>query len=187
MSGKYRLFTVVTLVFLVLDQVTKIWVVRNLEYQRDEIQIIDGWFSLVHAQNKGAAFGFMSNNDNAMVFFAVFTLIAVGVLGQMLREMESNETLQIWGVSLVASGALGNAIDRAHKQSVTDFLRVYTEHPSLQPWLIENFRTYEWPSFNVADAAIVVGLGLFMVDYLFFQKEEEELPSDPPEKMLDEE
>jgi signal peptidase II len=86
---------------------------------------------------------------------------------------------------LVFSGAVGNAIDRIHKQSVTDFLRVYTEHPKLKPWLVDTFGTYEWPSFNVADAAIVVGLGLFIVHFAFMQEDEDELVPDPPEKPLE--
>ena len=64
---------------------------------------------------------------------------------------------------------------------MTDFLRVYTEHESLKPWLIETFGTYEWPSFNVADSAIVVGLGMFFIHFAFLQ-DDEEVESDPPQK-----
>ena len=123
--------------------------------------------------------------EYAQLFFGVFTLIAVGVLWQMMRQLEHGESLQIWAVGLISSGTLGNAIDRMDKQSVTDFVRVYTDNPSMKAWLIDMVGTNEWPSFNVADAAIVVGLGLFLVDYLFFQEEEEDLEASPPEEPLE--
>ena len=67
-------------------------------------------------------------------------------------------------------------------------MRVYTDNPTIKAWLIDSVGTNEWPSFNVADAAIVVGLGLFLIDYLFFQKEDEQLEASPPaEPLLDEE
>jgi signal peptidase II len=186
--NKWTLFSIIVVVFTVLDQITKIWVVRNVKYRVEEIQIIDGFLSIVHAQNTGAAFGFLAGAEYAQLFFGVFTLIAVGVLAQMMRQLEPNDTLQIWAVGLISSGTVGNAIDRMDKQSVTDFVRVYTENPSLKAWLIGSVGTNEWPSFNVADAAIVVGLGLFLIDYLFFQKEEEELEASPPSApLIDEE
>jgi len=86
---------------------------------------------------------------------------------------------------LVLSGAIGNAIDRIDKQSVTDFLRVYTEHPTLKPFLIDWFGTYEWPSFNVADANICIGLGMFIWYFAFLQEDEDDLAPDPPEKPLE--
>ena len=88
---------------------------------------------------------------------------------------------------MITSGAVGNAIDRMHKQSVTDFVRVYTENETLKPCLIDIFRTAEWPSFNVADAAIVVGLGMFLIHFLFLQEDRDDLQPAPPEEPLQDE
>ena len=66
-------------------------------------------------------------------------------------------------------------------------MRVYTEHPKLKPWLLEQFGTYEWPSFNVADAAIVVGLGMFGIHYLFLQKDDPDVEPSPGELDPDDE
>ena len=180
---KYILFSVLFVVSVVLDQATKIWVVNNIEYRYGEIEVIPGFFSLVHTQNAGAAFGIMQGQ---MLFFAVFTIIALGFVGYTLWELHENDKYQNIALSLIASGAVGNAIDRMDKQSVTDFLRVYTDHPGMKSWLIETFGTAEWPSFNVADSAIVIGLIMFGVHGAFFEEDsDEEEESIEPPKMLD--
>ena len=115
-------------IWLIVDQVTKIWVVNNIPYRSKGITVIDGFFDIVHAQNSGAAMGFLNDYEHRMLVFAVFTVIALGVLAQMYREIPSDDRFQSIALGLVFSGAIGNAIDRIHKQSVTDFLRVYTEH-----------------------------------------------------------
>lgn len=184
MPRKYFLFLLVAIGTTLLDQITKILVVKNIKYQVEEIPIFDtSWlsFSLVHAQNKGAAFGMMQGKTG---FFVVFTIAAVGLLFYMLRELPREDRFQSAAIGLIMSGAVGNFIDRVHKQSVTDFLRVYTEHASLKPWLLKTFGTYEWPSFNVADAAIVVGLGMFFIHYLFLEKDSAEAQPSPPAESL---
>lgn len=155
---------------LVLDQGSKIWVVNNLRLGRDEIKIIPGFFSIIQAQNPYAAMGLGSVIEDPrmrMMTFFGFTVVAMGVLLKMLRDLEPEDRLQSATIALIFSGAVGNAIDRVHKQSVTDFLRVYTDYPPLKSWLVQQFGTYEWPTFNIADSAIVVGVGLYLLGYLF--------------------
>lgn len=182
---KFRWMATMAVFWLIVDQITKIWVVNNIAYRTQEIKIIDGFFSLVHAQNRGAAGGILSDFEYRMPFFAVVTVIALGVLWQMYNEIPDEDRFQATALGLIFSGAIGNAIDRVHKQSVTDFLRVYTEHETLKPWLIETVGTYEWPSFNVADSAIVVGLCMFFIHFAFLQEEDEELETDPPQRPVD--
>lgn len=184
-TQKFKWTAWMTTIWLIVDQATKIWVVENIRYRTEEIKVIDGFFSLVHAQNKGAAMGILNDYEHRMLVFAVFTVIALGVLWQMYREIPGADRFQAAALGLILSGALGNAIDRIDKQSVTDFLRVYTEHPTLKPALIEWFGTYEWPSFNVADAAICVGLGMFILHFAFMQEDEEELDPEPPEEPVE--
>jgi signal peptidase II len=173
--GKYILFAVVTIVFTAIDQWTKILVQRNIGPLREEIQIIDGFLSLVHAENPGAAFGMFGGSEYRMYFFAVFTVIALFVLGRMLWELPRDDRFQNVALGLITSGAIGNAIDRVMKQSVTDFIRIYTENPSLKAWLEGSwYGSAEWPSFNIADAAIVVGMGMFLVHSFFLEQEEDE-------------
>jgi len=173
--AKYILFAVVTIVFTAIDQWTKILVQRNIGPLREEIQVIDGFLSFVHAENPGAAFGMFGGSEYRMYFFAVFTVIALFVLGRMLYELPRDDRFQNVALGLITSGAIGNAIDRVMKQSVTDFIRVYTENPTLKNWLEGSFYgSAEWPSFNIADAAIVIGMGMFVVHWLFLEEEEED-------------
>lgn len=181
--GKYILFGVVTVVFTAIDQWTKILVQRNIGPLRDEITVIDGFLSFVHAENPGAAFGMFGSSDYRMYFFGVFTLIALFVLGRMLYELPRDDRFQNVALGLIMSGAIGNAIDRVMKQSVTDFIRVYTENPTLKNWLEGSwYGSAEWPSFNIADAAIVIGMGMFVIHWMFLEEEvDDESESEPPE------
>ncbi len=183
--GKYALFTVVAVLSTVLDQVTKIWVRKNLTLYDEGIPVIPGFFDIVHAENPGAAFGMLGGAENRMIFFGIFTVIAMGVLLQMLWQLPKEDKLQNLALAFITSGAVGNAIDRVDKQSVTDFLRVYTDNPAAKAKLIEWFGTAEWPSFNIADAAIVIGLGLFIVHWFFFERDADDAESPADAKKAD--
>ena len=167
MQAKYSIFTAVSLFVLALDQATKIWIVNNIEYRTGGISVIDNFFEIVHVQNKGAAFGMGSGTDGAITFFLIFTVIAVAVILSMLVKLHPRERYMSAVLGLIMSGAIGNAIDRAHKGSVTDFLRFYTEDTALASWLIEKGISTEYPSFNVADMAIVGGV-IFFIAYQVF-------------------
>lgn len=172
---------------LVLDQVSKIWVVNNLRLHVDEIKIIPGFFSIIHAQNPYAAMGLgsvISDQTVRMMVFGGFTVVALMVLAKMLVDLDKDDKFQSTTIALILSGAIGNGIDRVHKQSVTDFLRIYTDYVPLKKWLIENFNTYEWPTFNIADSAIVVGVGMYLIGFLF-EKDKVMAPGDMGGSPLD--
>lgn len=139
---------------------------RTLYMDAAGIHVIPGVFQIVHSQNTGAAFGMLTDFKYRMQVFYVFTAFAVWVLWGLYKELESNDRLGSWIVGLIAAGAVGNLIDRVHKQSVTDFLRV---HWGPDSWLTGIMGSPEWPSFNVADMAIVGGVGLFVIQYLFYE------------------
>ncbi len=182
-TAKFKVFAWWTVILIIADQATKIWVTMNIPYGRGEIVLIPDFLSFVHARNTGAAMGMLDTFEYRMHVFAVFTVVALVVLFQMLVQLPDDDRFQAVGLGMITSGAVGNAIDRVHKQSVTDFIRVYTEHPDLKAWLLENFRTHEWPSFNVADAAIVCGLGMFMIHWMFLEKDEEVPPAPPADPL----
>lgn len=173
------LFVLVTLVWLAADQISKLWIEANLVYRVDQIEVIPGLFSIVHAQNPGAAFGFLGGFGNRFVVFGVFTVVALLIVADMFRKLERNATFMPIALGLVLSGALGNAFDRIRQQHVTDFIRIYTDNPSLKAWLIDNFGMAEWPSFNVADIALVVGVGMFVIHSLFLE-EKADKPAETP-------
>lgn len=183
LSPKILLFVVLNLFVVILDQATKIWIVQNLRLNRDSISVIDGWLQIVHVQNTGAAGGLLGGFEYRMWVFLVFTVVALGVLISMLLELREDERMMNVSLALIFSGAVGNAIDRAHKQSVTDFIRVYTDNEGLEAWLRSTIGTAEYPSFNVADVAIVVGVFMYMILYAMGhgRPPEEKKKDDEPE------
>ncbi|HJN74221.1 MAG TPA: signal peptidase II [Myxococcota bacterium] len=190
MPRKYTIFALVSVVVVTLDQLTKWWVRTHLELWRDSVDVIPGFFELVHYQNTGAAFGVMQDDPDAMTKFAVFTLVALTIMLVMVWRLPKEESFVAGIMGLIMGGAVGNAIDRAVFAAVTDFLRFYTDAEAASVWLRENFGSAEWPSFNIADSAIVVGIIVFFVQQIVMGRREkdadlddEELPSleDVPE------
>lgn len=177
MNQRNILFVVVAVLGVVLDQATKWWIVHNLPVNTGHIDLIPGFLSIVHAQNPGAAFGIFRDFEYRYLVFLGFAVIAVGVLLDLLRKLPKDDRFMSVTLGMILSGALGNAIDRVRHQVVTDFIRVYTDSPSLKGWLIDTFGTNEWPSFNVADVALVVGVGLFVIHQLFFEQPPAEAPA----------
>jgi len=142
----------VSLAVVVLDQVTKAIVAARIPLH-DTIPVIRGFFDLTYVRNRGTAFGLFSVTDSP-ARTAILTLVAVGVflcvLGWSLASPATLTRLQT-ALALVLGGAVGNLIDRVRFQSVTDFLRFYVDR-------------WEWPSFNVADSAITIGVVLLAWD-----------------------
>jgi signal peptidase II len=146
------------LVVVLLDQLTKWWVVHALPLYTHRT-VIPGFFDLVHVQNRGMAFGMMHQHEGGAAFY-LLTAVTVGVialiLGWLIR-MKEEERLLRFGLSLILGGAAGNLIDRLRLGAVTDFLDFY-------------LAGYHWPAFNIADAAITVGTCLVAFDVLFRRK-----------------
>ncbi|VAX16044.1 Lipoprotein signal peptidase [hydrothermal vent metagenome] len=147
---------VATVIFLVAsDQVSK-WVVEATFPLGSSSIVIPGFFNLVHIQNKGAAFGFLSGIDSAWInrgFTATATL-ALFVIVFLYRSLGPNEKVAKVAMVLIGAGALGNLIDRIRLGSVTDFLLFYVGE-------------YSWPAFNVADSCVTVGVTLLAYSIIF--------------------
>lgn len=168
MARKTLMFWTFAVLTILLDQATKIWVYTNLDMHASEIVVIPGFFSIVHAQNPGAALGLLRDFAYRQWVFIGFTVVAMGVILNMLRQLPDPQRFVPAVLGLIFGGAIGNGIDRVHKQTVTDFLRFYTDSPSLKPTLVQWFGTAEYPSFNIADAALVIGVILFIIHYLIY-------------------
>ena len=136
---------------VVLDQVTKALVVAKIPLYRT-IPVIRGFFDLTHLQNTGAAFGVLAAAGSARPLLVTLLALAVfaGVLAWSLTAPPEHRLLQ-GALALIMGGAVGNLIDRVRFSAVTDFLRFYVDR-------------WEWPSFNVADSAISVGVVLLAWD-----------------------
>jgi signal peptidase II len=145
-----------------LDQLTKRWVAGSLAPYRDEVVVVPHLLSIIHAENPGAAFGLMQDDPNRYVFFAIFTGVVSLVLLAWYRRVDASDRLLAAAVAMILGGTLGNAIDRAEKRTVTDFVRFHVDQPPLAGWLEQTFGTSEWPAFNVADSALLIGLLMFL-------------------------
>jgi signal peptidase II len=132
---------------VVLDQVTKAIVIARIPLHRT-IPVIAGFFDLTHVRNAGTAFGFLNSAGASAPLLVTGLALAVfaGVLAWAFRTPAEHRLLQT-ALALVMGGAVGNLIDRVRFACVTDFLRFYAGR-------------WEWPSFNVADSAISVGVAL---------------------------
>jgi signal peptidase II len=152
-----------------LDQITKAWVEANLEPMVDEIEIIPGWFSIVHAQNTGAAFSTM---EGQLTLFLAFTAVAIVVVAYLVRMQPERARAMPFILGMILSGAVGNGIDRLRQGYVTDFAKAFAGHEPLRSWTIDRFGTNVWPIFNVADSLLLVGVSLFGLYWLMLRDED---------------
>ncbi|PCI18499.1 MAG: signal peptidase II [Piscirickettsiaceae bacterium] len=139
-----------SLLVFVLDQASKLWVVKHFELY-ESVQLLPSLnFTYVH--NMGAAFSFLSSAGGwQRWFFVVIALIATTVLVIWLKRLKAEERWMAVTISIVLGGAIGNLYDRISYGYVIDFIDVY-------------YGTYHWPVFNIADSAISVGVVMMLLD-----------------------
>lgn len=139
-------FILSLLALLLVDQVSKIWIVNNFEVGQS-VYIIDNFFSLTLVHNVGAAFGILQGKS---MFFIIAALLVVGALSYYNLKYSPKAYIQ-YACGIIAGGSIGNLIDRVLYGSVIDFFSV--------GW---------WPVFNVADMGIVCGSIILLIYFLFF-------------------
>jgi signal peptidase II len=138
-------------VVVVLDQLSKLWVLRNLpEFQ--SVPVIGGFWNWYRTYTTGAAFSFLSDAGGWQIWlFSLLALVISAVLAFWLSRTSRRDWKTALPYALVIGGAIGNVIDRIQHGHVIDFIQWY-------------WRDHYWPAFNIADSAIVagaVGIGLF--------------------------
>jgi len=145
-----KYFLLISLAVVALDRYTK-WLVAHRLTMHNSITVIPGFFRIIHSENPGAAFGLFADSPSPwkVVLLIVFSLIALAIVSMMLWKNSHRLTSTGIGLSLILGGALGNLWDRIMTHHVVDFLLFYIGR-------------YEWPAFNVADSAIVVGACLLV-------------------------
>lgn len=139
---------------LALDRFTK-WLIETLLSFEDTYKVVPGLFDIVRSENRGVAFGIFNDSTSEwrtllLVLLAIGAVIGVAIV---LWHPERLDRLSRCGFALILGGAAGNVVDRVLYGRVTDFLLFY-------------FHDYQWPAFNVADSAIVVGSGLLALGLL---------------------
>jgi signal peptidase II len=162
-SIRYLLLGLLSLAIVVLDQVTKVYVMETMRLH-ESIPVIANLFSITYIRNPGAAFGFLSSSSSSFrfVFFGLTSVFAVGLLGMILVRMPKDDWMGRLSVAGILGGAIGNLLDRLRYGEVIDFLDFY-------------INGYHWPAFNVADSAITVGV-VFLILHFALEKEPEPSP-----------
>jgi signal peptidase II len=157
MKNKYPIVASIAGLVIVLDQLSKYLVVQRFKLH-ESVRIIPGFFDLTYVRNPGAAFGILASAQGfwRVAFFIAVSLAALAVIIALIRT--SHDRLPLTAFALIAGGAVGNLIDRVRFGEVVDFIEWY-------------YRSYHWPTFNIADSAITVGVALLAIDMLFPKKQ----------------
>jgi signal peptidase II len=135
-----------------LDRVTKLLVERYVSSSAS-YRIVPGLFDIVHWENRGMAFGVFDDSESQWrtLLLIALSIAAVIWVSVMLWRAKRLDALLCWAFGLILAGAAGNLFDRVVSGRVTDFLLFYIGR-------------HQWPAFNVADSALVIGCGLLIVD-----------------------
>jgi signal peptidase II len=165
----YGFLAVVSLVSLAADLGTKWWATTNLDtkaFPAKRVELIADHVELVFARNKGGAWGIFQGQHESirLPFFFAISLAAVVFIVSLYRKLTPDQVALKWGLPLVLGGALGNLVDRIRYGHVVDFIDVF-------------YKTHHWPTFNIADVAIVAGVGLMAVDMFTSRKPKKPAPT----------
>ncbi|HXB69376.1 MAG TPA: signal peptidase II [Candidatus Acidoferrales bacterium] len=150
---RLRAYGIAAAVFA-LDRLTK-WLIETRVSLTDTYNVIPGFFDIVRSENRGVAFGIFNDGTSEWrsILLVALSLAAVLGVGLALRKANQMDGVSVWAFSLILGGAAGNVFDRIIHGRVTDFLELYAGE-------------YHWPTFNVADSAIVIASGLLLIDLL---------------------
>lgn len=158
-------------VTFVADIATKLWAEHKLTGYPGFVTVFEDHLMFVLAKNKGGAWGLLqSESENVRrPFFLVVSVAAIAFIVTLYRRLQPHQHALKWGLPLVLGGALGNVFDRIRYGYVIDFIDYRSEAVRKMNELIQrafpsHMVTDHWPTFNVADIAICVGVGLMAVD-----------------------
>lgn len=150
-------YYLIALLVIALDQLTKWMIVKKMEYG-ESIEIIENLLYITSHRNRGAAWGILQGQ---MWFFYIITIAVIIGLVYYIQKMTKESILLGVALGLMLGGAIGNFIDRVVRQEVVDFVHTY-------------IFSYSFPVFNVADAALSIGVGLLVIHMFLEEKNAKE-------------
>ncbi len=159
---KYAILLILTSTVMSLDQATKAMIVSRFRLN-EILPVIGGVFNITYVRNTGAAFGILQNANPVfrVPFFIIVPLVALIAIAMIFKKIADADAKLSVALSLVIGGALGNLVDRLRFGFVVDFLDFH-------------WRVYHFPSFNVADSSICIGVGILMLDLLAQERDDKE-------------
>ena len=163
----------VSIISLVSDIGSKLWAEANLNPFKGgaPLELVKDRLTLMYAENKGGAWGLLQGTREEVrrPFFLLVSVAAIAFIVTLYRRLTPRQRALKWGLPLVLGGALGNVFDRIRYGFVVDFIDLQADVIHKGNELIAKYNpshqvTNHWPTFNVADIAICVGVGLMAVD-----------------------
>jgi signal peptidase II len=153
----YVFLLIVSIATLGADVCTKAWAARHLDGYPGVVELWNNHLTLVLARNRGGAWGLLqSTSENVRrPFFLLVSVAAIAFIMTLYRRLTPRQRALRWGLPFVLGGALGNVFDRVRYGQVIDFIDAHA--------LLGGVDRH-WPTFNVADIAICVGVGLMAID-----------------------
>jgi signal peptidase II len=144
---------IIIALIIILDQITKYLTVTQIGNRT--IVVIDGFFNLIERHNYGAGWSMF---EGKWLFLVMVTLISLVFFGYLYKSVDfKRKWVYSTAISFMIGGTLGNFIDRLRLGYVVDFLQF-------------TFGSYEFPTFNIADSALTVGVILFAIDVFFLEQ-----------------
>lgn len=150
-SKNATLFLIVTFCGVLLDLITK-WIVFANIKDTERVVIIKGFLVIVCSKNEGIVFGFAQGRNNILLFFCIAAIVAIL---WFYKNFDRSGLSPNIAFGMILSGAIGNLWDRIFHHHVRDFIDVHLG------------MGYHWPTFNIADSLICVGVGLIFYETLF--------------------
>jgi signal peptidase II len=148
---RYRALFIWGAVVFLLDQITKFWVDATIPFETyfepGRITVVPSFFHLVHVGNTGAAWGMFAGKS---FWLALLALATLGAIYFFRRQLELSRPVVQVIFGLLCGGIVGNLVDRLLHGHVIDFL-------------LFTFGSFDWPAFNIADSAICIGVGLYLI------------------------
>lgn len=141
---------VAALAMVAFDQLTKFLVVKNIVFGSRHA-VIPHLFNLTYITNTGAAWGMLAGKSWLLLAISMSVLAVIVIF---LGKLSEGWPERYYGLLLIASGIIGNSLDRVIRGEVVDFLQFYAGR-------------FYWPSFNIADSCITVGVFLFIISSIF--------------------
>ncbi|MFJ7638674.1 signal peptidase II [Peribacillus sp. NPDC097264] len=150
-------YYLIALLVIAFDQLTKWMIVKKMEYG-ESIEIIENLLYITSHRNRGAAWGILQGQ---MWFFYIITIAVIIGVVYYIQKMAKNSRLLGVSLGLMLGGAIGNFIDRVARQEVVDFVHTY-------------IFSYSFPVFNIADAALSIGVVLLVIHMFLEEKNAKE-------------
>jgi len=159
---------ILTALVIILDQITKLLIVKNIQYGTIGAQFFGDFLRIIHISNTGVAFsvGASWSETARRLLFSLLPLIVIGLVVVVYFRNNDFTKLQRWAIAGIVGGGLGNLIDRFFRaEGVVDFIDVK---------FYGLFGLQRWPTFNVADSAVVVCGILLIISFIITLKKEKQ-------------